>query len=71
MSQALKNSFAGFVFTATAVFALFFVYDTTPEMAWSHSQNRCVHVTQQGKKIQNGCKLVLQGKLRAERYIVE
>ena len=50
---------------------LFHLWDSTPEMAWSHSKNRCVGVTQQGKVIPGGCQLVAEGKMRAEKYFVK
>lgn len=64
------NTLATIVFMVLAT-ALFQMWDSTPEMAWSHSQERCVSVMQQGKVVPDGCTLVAQGQLKAERYIVK
>jgi hypothetical protein len=49
---------------------LFYALDATPEMAWSQSKDTCVRVLKHGKRVPNGCQLVADGKLSAERYTV-
>ena len=71
MATTVKSALAGVGLTVLSVGVLFYMVDSTPEMAWSQSADQCVSVTQQGEKIPNGCELVARGKIRAERYIVK
>lgn len=57
-------------FVAVAVGAIFTIWDSTPQMAWSHSLNKCQAVTRMGKLIPNGCQKVAKGEITAERYFV-
>lgn len=69
--RALINSLAATIFLVGVGAVLFYAIDSTPEMAWSHSKNRCVSVTQRGETIPNGCARIARGELRAERYYVK
>lgn len=50
---------------------IFYALDSVPQMAWSQAKDTCVSVTKFGKKIPNGCRLVSEGKIRAELYPVQ
>ena len=71
MYKILKDCVAAVFVICLLVSGLFLVWDSTPEMTWSQSKDRCVSVTQWGKKIPDGCQMVAKGKLTAERYVIK
>lgn len=68
-----KNIVGGILLALFAILGtmLFIAWDTTAEMAWSYSKNKCVRVTYKGEVLENGCKLVSGGTLKAETYYVK
>lgn len=71
MIKFLKSFTVSAAILLSLIAVLLYIGDSVPEMAWSQSKDACVHVTQQGKKIPDGCARVARGELRAERYIVK
>ncbi len=71
VKKVMVNAVAALVFTGSSLLAFYYMIDSTPEMAWSQSKNRCVRVIHRGNEVPNGCERVDRGELRVESYTVK
>ena len=74
MNQSLKRFLVNLVGTMLILgMGLYIAWKalTVPEMAWSHSSDTCVQVSNyKGQPITNGCQKVKEGKIVATTYQV-
>lgn len=70
-TKVIVHGLASAIMLTLSVMVLFQSIDSTPQMAWSHSKDRCVGVTVKGETIPDGCERAARGELRVERYIVK